>query len=424
MIIVLACFVGILGLSAPRASGQNAPTLRAQIEEKARALKELEERRAAVEKNLEEVRGSSDTLKNELRTIDATVNQLYLSIRANEVTLEKLDLEYEELGDDIVDTQESIKNTKETIGKLFTELQQRDRENLFTLFFRNSSLSGSVAEIQSLTSLQSQLTENIGKLRTLQGDLTEKREVTEANKRRREVERVNLESRKEIVQDQKEEKQVLLSVTKSQEQIYQQQLDELKALQAEVSKEIESFESELRSTIDRNLLPLPRVGVLLWPVNGGRVSQLYGRTSFAIKNYGSQWHNGIDIAAPIGTEIFAAADGTIINTGNQDAYRRCRGAGYGKFIVVKHENGLTTLSAHLSRIIVETGQHVTKGEVIGYMGRTGWATGSHLHFTVFASQTLTPARSGFPEGTISSNSCGPMPVGGDLNPTQYVDISR
>ncbi|MFH1162381.1 MAG: peptidoglycan DD-metalloendopeptidase family protein [Candidatus Jorgensenbacteria bacterium] len=422
----LAMLVGAGILAAPSALGQTVPnapgSLRSQIEEKARTLKELQSRRDVVEKNLEEVRGSSDSLKNELRAIDATVNQLNLSVRANEVTVEKLDLEYDELGDEIIDTQESIKNTKETIGKLFTELQQRDRENLLMVLLRNSSLSGGVSEIQTLTTLQGQLVQNIGKLRDMQSALAEKRATTEANKRRREVELVNLANRQSIAQDQKQEKQVLLSVTKSQEQIYQQQLEDLKALQAQVSEEIEGIESQLRSTIDKNLLPIPRVGVLLWPVNGGRVSQLYGRTKFAIRNYGSQYHNGIDIAASLGTEIFAPANGTVISTGDQDKYRGCRNAGYGRFIVVKHENGLTTLYGHLSRVIVVVGQPVTKGEVIGYVGHTGWATGSHLHFTVFASQTLTPARPGFPEGTTASSRCGPMPVGGDLDPTQYVEM--
>jgi murein DD-endopeptidase MepM/ murein hydrolase activator NlpD len=86
---------------------------------------------------------------------------------------------------------------------------------------------------------------------------------------------------------------------------------------------------------------------------------------------------------------------------------------------VKHNNGLTTLYGHLSKYIVSIGQRVERGEVIGYVGSTGYATGPHLHFTVFASQTLVPARPGYPEGTKPSKSCGPMPVGGDLDPTKY-----
>ncbi len=428
--LTFACALALLAGAAvfvPSVRGQGvlapAPStvLRLQIEEKARALQELQARREAVEKNLEEIRGSGDSLKSELNQIDATVNQLGLSIRTNEITLEKLGLEYEELGGGIVDAQRSIVNTKETIAKLFTELQRYERQSIISVIFRNVSLSESVSEVQSIVTLQGQLIGNIAKLRELQCTLAEKRTAAETNRARREVEITDLASRQRIVQDQKQEKQVLLTVTKSQEQIYQQQLDDLKQLQAAVSQEIEGIESQLRNTIDPNLLPLARPGVLLWPVNGGHLTQCYGRTPFAIKNYGSQYHNGIDIGAPVGTEVFSAADGIVINTGNQDKYRGCYRAGYGKFIEIKHTNGLTTLYGHLSEVIATVGQEVAKGEVIGYVGRTGWATGPHLHFTVFASQTLTPARGNLPEGAISSRSCGPMPVGGDINPKLYVD---
>jgi murein DD-endopeptidase MepM/ murein hydrolase activator NlpD len=85
-------------------------------------------------------------------------------------------------------------------------------------------------------------------------------------------------------------------------------------------------------------------------------------------------------------------------------------------------NGLTTLSAHLSRYVVENGESVTRGQLIGYVGKTGYATGPHLHFTIFASNTIPPASAGFPEGTQASRVCGPMPVGGDVNPMQYLSL--
>ena len=112
------------------------------------------------------------------------------------------------------------------------------------------------------------------------------------------------------------------------------------------------------------------------------------------------------------------AKGEVINIGNQDLY--CRGAAYGKFVVIKHSNNLTTLYGHMSGFAVSLGSKVERGQTIGYIGRTGWATGPHLHFTVFSSQTLSPARPGFPEGAIASRVCGPMPVGGDLDPTKYL----
>jgi murein DD-endopeptidase MepM/ murein hydrolase activator NlpD len=420
---ILACALfGISAAAFAQTVPESAPTtLRGLIEEKAKELQAVQNQRDAVQKNLDEISKSSESLKKEIRTIDSNINQLNFSVKANALTLEKLDLEIEETAQDIEKHRQSIANKRDAMAKLFVDLQARQHESLLVVLLRSTSLSESLAEVEAITTLNSSLRESIRELDDLQTELTDSLDLASVMKQEREVEQVNLKNRKAIVSEIKEEKQQVLDETKSKEAVYQQQLAELKKTQDAISDEIEGYESVLRKTIDPNALPLPRTGVLEWPVGGGTLTQGYGRTSFAIRTYSSQWHNGIDIGGAIGLAIYAAEDGVIINAGNQDAYRGCRKAGYGKFVVVKHDNGLTTLYGHLSRYIVTVGQTVKRGDVIAYLGNTGWATGPHLHFTVFASQTLSPAKTGFPEGTRATNSCGPMPVGGDLDPELYVD---
>jgi murein DD-endopeptidase MepM/ murein hydrolase activator NlpD len=86
-------------------------------------------------------------------------------------------------------------------------------------------------------------------------------------------------------------------------------------------------------------------------------------------------HSGVDIAAPSGTPIRAAAAGTVIVATKADT-------GYGWRIVVDHGGGVTTLYAHLSAFSVDPGARVARGQVIGAVGQTGLATGPHLHFEV------------------------------------------
>lgn len=85
-------------------------------------------------------------------------------------------------------------------------------------------------------------------------------------------------------------------------------------------------------------------------------------------------HNGIDIPGPIGTPIYATADGTI--------GRAQRLGGYGNYVEVEHGNAIQTRFGHLSAIAVASGQRVRRGDIIGYMGSTGRSTGSHLHYEV------------------------------------------
>lgn len=86
-------------------------------------------------------------------------------------------------------------------------------------------------------------------------------------------------------------------------------------------------------------------------------------------------HAGLDIAGPYGTPIKAAASGTVTFSGNA-------GDGFGNYVIISHGNGVTTVYAHCSQLLVYKGQKVSQGEVIAKMGSTGNSTGNHLHFEV------------------------------------------
>ncbi len=110
----------------------------------------------------------------------------------------------------------------------------------------------------------------------------------------------------------------------------------------------------------------------LWPIEG-RVTSSFGEREDPLNGEGA-FHPGIDISAPFGTPVRAAADGDV--TGAQ------MGSGYGREVVLDHGHDVRTVYAHLSAVAVLPGQHVTCGQVIGYVGETGRATGPHLHYEV------------------------------------------
>jgi lipoprotein NlpD len=108
------------------------------------------------------------------------------------------------------------------------------------------------------------------------------------------------------------------------------------------------------------------VTTLAWPLKG----VLYGR--YGVR--AGKRHDGIDIAAPEGTPVLAAAPGSVIYAGEQ--------TGYGAIVILKHEGGLVTLYAHNARLLVDEGATVRRGEPIARVGQTGKTTGPHLHFEV------------------------------------------
>ncbi|MGC9158264.1 MAG: M23 family metallopeptidase [Terracidiphilus sp.] len=110
----------------------------------------------------------------------------------------------------------------------------------------------------------------------------------------------------------------------------------------------------------------------LWPVEG-RVTSSFGERQDPINGEGA-FHTGIDIAAPMGSPVRATADGDVIDAGRE--------TGYGREIEIDNGHDIKTLFAHLSVMAVVPGQHVTRGQVIGYVGESGRATGPHLHYEV------------------------------------------
>ena len=121
------------------------------------------------------------------------------------------------------------------------------------------------------------------------------------------------------------------------------------------------------------------------PVPGFAINSRFGLRRLGGEQE-ARMHKGVDIAAPTGSTVFAAAEGEVIRIGHDPV-------GYGNFIEMRHPNGLTTLYGHLSRIDVASGDRIGARERIGLVGSTGYSTGPHLHFEVRrAGAQVNPAR--------------------------------
>jgi murein DD-endopeptidase MepM/ murein hydrolase activator NlpD len=116
----------------------------------------------------------------------------------------------------------------------------------------------------------------------------------------------------------------------------------------------------------------------IWPAEGVVTSRFGWRWG------GSDWHPGIDVAADTGTPIMATASGVVIASGWN--------GGYGRQVTVDHGYGITTSYAHASEIVVMVGQSVKKGQLVAYMGSSGFSTGPHVHYEVRVNGTaVNPA---------------------------------
>ena len=379
--------------------------LKNAINQKTQQLQEINNQIKETQKNLESIQGQGQTLQKEIKQTDYNINQLNLNIRSSEITIDKLVLEVNFLQYEITDAENEIVLKREAITRILQEFQKTDGETPLLIFLKNKSLADSVFEMQNLTDLNAGLKTEIDNLRKVKEEMADKLDQSANKKQLTEIENSNLKNRKVILDDVKKEKKNILVQTKNQEKVYQSIISDLQKKQMEIADEINTLEENLRLSFDPRVLPSKRPGVLAYPVTDHYVTQEYGYTGSAKLLYKTKFHNGIDFKASLGTPILAAEDGEVMAVGDNGRVQ------YGKFILIKHNNNLATLYAHLSRQIVQKGSVIKRGQVIGYSGNTGYSTGPHLHFGVYWALNLKMQ---------SFSGAGLVPVGVTINPANYL----
>ncbi|HVN26291.1 MAG TPA: peptidoglycan DD-metalloendopeptidase family protein [Candidatus Paceibacterota bacterium] len=402
--------------NATTTAGSDAAStdIASQIAAKQQQLNAINAQIQSTQASLNSTQAQKQTLQGQLAKLNGNISTLTLNIKADQIMSDQLQLEIQGLQGDMSDIQSSIAVKETAVESILKQLQKDDTTNgnLLLVFLKGKSLADGVFEAQSLVTLQGQLSEDIGTLTDLHGQYNDNIQASQSKQAQIAIEQQNMQNQQAILQDQQAQKQALLASTKGQESTYQKQIASLQAQQQQIANDIEALDAIQRAKVNTSAIPQPQAGILLIPIQGAttaNISQGYGATSFAKNGYKGKWHNGLDLATPIGTPILAADDGVISGVANEDLY--CPKGAYGKFITINHFNGLTTLYGHLSRQLVKIGDTVKRGQIIGYSGETGYATGPHLHFTVFAQSTFSVENSKY---------CGPLPVGGDLDPYGYL----
>jgi murein DD-endopeptidase MepM/ murein hydrolase activator NlpD len=278
--------------------------------------------------------------------------------------------------------------------------------SLIELLLQHNQLSEFWGTFEAHEAVRNSMSFKVGELASLQRLLDEKRE---ANTEKR-SDLLSLQSQykdqNSVLTNNQAEQSDLLEVTKSEEKNYQKLLAQKQEARDQIIKDLRDFEAKLQFFLDPNSIPTAGTAVFAWPLKNVIVTQWFGGSEFAKRNpgiYGGRaYHPGVDMGTPRGTSIYAPLSGTVRATGNTDLVPGCYS--WGKWTLIDHANGLSTLYAHQDVISVTPGQSVTTGDIIGYTGNTGYSTGPHLHFTVYAKDGVTVRK--FNEiKTVTS--CGP-----------------
>jgi murein DD-endopeptidase MepM/ murein hydrolase activator NlpD len=227
------------------------------------------------------------------------------------------------------------------------------------------------AVVGRVRDLRNQVKNTVARLRSAKNRIEAARDAIAAEKEALVSARQAVQGRQaKLVATRAQREEALAKIDSTADELH----DEVASLQGEIAAQLAGYGSA----------PLPAGPIvpgasgsgLIWPVSGAVVS-----------GFGMRWgrmHEGIDIAVPAGTPIRAAASGTVILLEGE-----AESGGYGNFTCLEHGGGLQTCYAHQSAFAVGSGQSVSQGEIIGYVGCTGHCYGDHLHFEVRVNGTPT-----------------------------------
>ena len=361
--------------------------IQGNISDRNNKIKELEKEIDIYQQQLVEVSGEKQTLESAVNTLDLSRKRVSSSIRLTQNRIYSTDDQINDLKIEVSDKERRIKQNIDAIAEMLRRLNEIESNSFVEIMLANDNLTDFWDQIESLQRFQLVIQTDLEKLILLKQGIEKDRRASEKKRRELRYFKDELADEKKVLDINRREKSNLLAITENKESNYKALIEEKRQLRAQFEQELFEFESQLRFAIDPKSIPPTGSGVLRWPIDDAYITQYFGNTKFATQNpqlYNGRGHNGIDLRAAPGTRIKAALSGTVIGEGDTDTV--CRNASYGKWILIEHNNGLTTLYAHLSNIKASIGQTVATGDVIGFSGNTGYSTGPHLHFTVYASQ--------------------------------------
>lgn len=366
----------LVALCVPAALGQSASDRKAYIDRKISGLRDEIDAAKAREGTLtSEITAATqriDALGGDIDSLSALVAKLETELSAHRARVTELRERIQDQSEEIEHLQTQLQIAQRHLEERLIELYQSDETDSFGILLQIKSLGDLIDELEYFDTIGRQdqaLTAQISRLR---GETKVAREQTRLTKAEvaKETEVLAVKTaeqtaaRDELVAQQnalaaaRANRQSVLAGVRTSRANAEEAVDDLQAESAALAKQIRG--SSGGSSGDGS-----SSSGFIWPVNGVITS-----------GFGWRWgrmHEGVDIAAPTGTSIRAAASGTVIFAGWM--------GGYGNLTIIDHGNGLATAYGHQSAIYVGGGS-VSQGTVIGAVGSTGNSTGPHLHFEV------------------------------------------
>lgn len=418
--------------------------VQAQIDAHNKQISALQAEIAGYQTQLNTLGGQKQTLQSQLKQLQLSQEKTAAQLKITQEQEAAANLNLQKLGVQITTKQQAINLDKQTVAASLRQINTTETVPFIATLFSSDSLVSAWQTVDTQLQLNEAIQSHVLALAADTEQLGQQQAQVSTTKTQLVGLDKTLTTQKGQIAATAATKTQLLAQTKSKESTYQTLIAQKKAQEAAFESELSSLQNSLKS-VSASQVPHVGAGILAWPFsdsvmhscvgksgalgNPYCITQYFGNTAFATANaaiYSGMGHDGLDIGVPSGTPVEAALAGTISGTGNTDLSHDAAGNqcySFGKWVMIQHGNGLNTMYAHLSVINVSKGQAVSQGDVIGYSGMTGYATGPHLHFGVYATAGVQYLTLGQFHGTKTPCSGATMPVAPPsayLNPLSYL----
>jgi len=368
-------------LSANAAAGPDQTVvtdLNKQIDEQKARIDALTAKIAEYNDNVKSTQQEAATLKTELKVLDNQVGKTNMEISLKEEQAKEIQLQIEQTGLQISELELQISKERDQLANLLRLIGRYEDKNYINILLANNNFSDFFDQIKYSTDLQQETQRSVNRIKESSAKLSAQKDDLEKQKRDLSGILNKLDDTKAVLVVQKQDKNQLIIATNKSEKKYQALIADLKKQQAAANAQVVAAEKQLRAELAKkgtaekfNSLG---IAVLIWPTDSHRITATFHDPNYPFtKTVGP--HSGLDIGVGKGTPVHAAEAGYVAKVAYNTQW-------YGTYIMIIHGGNITTLYGHLSQINVTQDQYVTRGQLIGLSGNTGYSSGPHLHFEV------------------------------------------
>ncbi len=352
--------------------------LNKQLEEQKKVVDGIVDKITEYNSHIKETRGQAVTLKNQVAIIDNQMAKTDLDIQSKQEEVKQTQLEIQVVSLQIKQNQEEIAKNKTELASFIRLLSRYDNKNIVSIMLSYNSFSDFFDQVKYSEEIQSDLQKSLNRVQELVVKLNSQQD--DLNKKKKQLDDLvqKLEDAKASLADQKGEKNMLVTETQKSERKFQGLVTDLKKEQAAANAQIAGIEKKLRAELAKKgkgeKLNTLSAAILSWPTISHRITCLFHDPTYPYINVVGQ-HSGLDIGVGKGTPVMAAEAGYVGTVGRNTKW-------YGNYVMLIHSSNLSTLYAHFTSVAVSPDSYVSKGQIIGYSGNTGFSSGPHLHFEV------------------------------------------